>query len=460
MVAGTDIAGVDLSLAPGGGIAGLVTDSTGFPVGGATVSVFRSTGELSATSVTDALGQDPGVTVPAGSFRARAEPSATHGAEIFSELPLYERLLRRGYGRVNPGDGGNDDPQHQLHCGELRRADAITDILATGVDTRTYRQVLSVSGGTGPMAFRVIDGVLPLGMTLGAASGVIEGTPAVSGRYAFTVGAVDAPVARTSRAYTLDIQECAFTLSPASATVPAAGGTVTVTIVGTCGPQTVTATSFVTVQSNTAGQVVFTYRRTSTTRHEATISRSVAGCSPCGRPAWRSQPPFGVLDAPADGAQVSGSIALGGWALDDLEVEARPDLPRSGGRRAAVQIFIGTAVFVAGARPDVPEGVSDLSARTTAAGWGFLILTNMLPNQGNGTFRIYAYADDAEGARDARWAPRPSSSTTPPRRCRSGRSIRRGRARPCRERLSELGLGADAAAQDHPDRRLDDPGPC
>ena len=33
------------------------------------------------------------------------------------------------------------------------------------------------------------------------------------------------------------------------------------------------------------------------------------------------------------------------------------------------------------------------------AGWGFLILTNMLPNQGNGTFRIYAYADDAEGAR-------------------------------------------------------------
>jgi hypothetical protein len=31
------------------------------------------------------------------------------------------------------------------------------------------------------------------------------------------------------------------------------------------------------------------------------------------------------------------------------------------------------------------------------AGWGYLLLTNLLPNQGNGEFRIYAYADDTDG---------------------------------------------------------------
>ena len=90
---------------------------------------------------------------------------------------------------------------------------------------------------------------------------MIEGTPAVSGRYAFKVGALDAAGCGTLRAYTLDIQECAFTLSPASATVPVAGGMVTITIGDTCGPQTVTATSFVTVQSNTAGQVYSQFLR-------------------------------------------------------------------------------------------------------------------------------------------------------------------------------------------------------
>ena len=268
-VAGTDVAGIDFSLAPGGGIAGLVTDSTGFAVGGATVSVFRSTGELSATGVTDALGQYR-VTVPAGSFRARTEPSATHGAEVYAEQPCTSAACDIAAGTSIAVTAGTTTPNINFtvpSCGALTLSPTS---LATGVDTRTYRQVLSVSGGTGAMAFRVIDGVLPLGMTLGASSGVIEGTPAVSGRYAFKVGALDAAGCGTSRAYTLDIQECAFTLSPTSATVPVAGGTVTITIGDTCGPQTVTATSFVTVQSNTAGQVVSQSRRTRRLRREAT----------------------------------------------------------------------------------------------------------------------------------------------------------------------------------------------
>ncbi len=55
-----------------------------------------------------------------------------------------------------------------------------------------------------------------------------------------------------------------------------------------------------------------------------------------------------------------------------------------------MQIFIGTAVFVAGARPDVAKRAYPTYPFNDRAGWGFLILTNMLPNQGNGMFRIYA----------------------------------------------------------------------
>ena len=33
----------------------------------------------------------------------------------------------------------------------------------------------------------------------------------------------------------------------------------------------------------------------------------------------------------------------------------------------------------------------------TRAGWGFMVLTNMLPNQGNGTYRFTMRAQDREG---------------------------------------------------------------
>jgi hypothetical protein len=54
-------------------------------------------------------------------------------------------------------------------------------------------------------------------------------------------------------------------------------------------------------------------------------------------------------------------------------------------------------VQVDGARPDVDATYSQ--PFDYKAGWGYLLLTNMLPNQGNGTFTLFAYADDVEGHR-------------------------------------------------------------
>ena len=86
-----------------------------------------------------------------------------------------------------------------------------------------------------------------------------------------------------------------------------------------------------------------------------------------------------------DRAQVSGAVAIGGWALDDLEVArvliyreapfaggaCEPRLSLDGSVRAW-----GTARRSSSAYPTMP--------RNDRAGFGFMILTNMLPNQSNG----------------------------------------------------------------------------
>jgi hypothetical protein len=110
-----------------------------------------------------------------------------------------------------------------------------------------------------------------------------------------------------------------------------------------------------------------------------------------------SNVPTGAFDTPQDNATgVTGSIAVTGWALDDLGVEKveifRDPEPGEGTNL----VFIGRAVLVEGARPDVANQ-NPTTPRNTQAGWGYLMLTNFLPNLGNGTFRITAIVTDVEG---------------------------------------------------------------
>lgn len=107
--------------------------------------------------------------------------------------------------------------------------------------------------------------------------------------------------------------------------------------------------------------------------------------------------PFGIFDTPMDGTTgVTGSIAVTGWALDDIEVTRVRILRAPVTGEPAGLVFIGDAVLVDGARPDVQAAYPSMP-RNTRAGWGYLMLTNFLPSLGNGTFTLYAIADDAEG---------------------------------------------------------------
>jgi hypothetical protein len=108
--------------------------------------------------------------------------------------------------------------------------------------------------------------------------------------------------------------------------------------------------------------------------------------------------PFGSFDTPLDGTTgVTGSIAVTGWALDDVEVAGVRILRDPvAGEPAGSLVFIGNAMQVDGARPDV-QGMFPLLPRASRAGWGYLMLTNFLPSLGDGTFRLTAIADDVDG---------------------------------------------------------------
>jgi hypothetical protein len=85
-------------------------------------------------------------------------------------------------------------------------------------------------------------------------------------------------------------------------------------------------------------------------------------------------------------------VPFTGWALDDIGVGCVKIYRLEG----INLIYIGDAVFVEGARPDVELAYPGFPMNYRA-GWGYMMLTNFLPNSGNGTFTIAAIVTDLEG---------------------------------------------------------------
>lgn len=108
--------------------------------------------------------------------------------------------------------------------------------------------------------------------------------------------------------------------------------------------------------------------------------------------AYRDDWPFGTFSTPADGATVSSSVPVTGWVLDDVQV-SKVEIYRY---TASKDIYIGDAVFVEGARPDIEAAYPDYP-NNYKAGWGYMMLTHFLPNGGNGYFTIFALAVDSAG---------------------------------------------------------------
>jgi hypothetical protein len=113
--------------------------------------------------------------------------------------------------------------------------------------------------------------------------------------------------------------------------------------------------------------------------------------------------PFGSFDTPGNNTKASAAIAVTGWALDSVGI-TKVDIWREpvGSEPSGLQ-YIGDAVFVSGARPDVANSFPTYPS-TNNAGWGYLLLTNFLPNangargSGNGMYTLHALAHNRSGA--------------------------------------------------------------
>jgi len=109
-----------------------------------------------------------------------------------------------------------------------------------------------------------------------------------------------------------------------------------------------------------------------------------------------SASPFGAIDTPADGVTANNNIPITGWTLDDIEVTGvkiyRAPLDHEG----SGHIYLGDATLLDGARPNMELDYQGYPL-SYKAGWGYLLNTNSLPNQGNGTFTLIAKAEDKEG---------------------------------------------------------------
>ncbi len=202
----------------------------------------------------------------------------------------------------------------------------------------------------------------------------------------------------------VDLSLCTFSINPLSASPAGTGGRTSVAVTTQTGcawtaTPNVPWISNVTTSGVGSGSAFYTVAPNTGAARTGTVT--VAGQTltineAAGPP--DTTPPFGSFDTPGDNSNnVVGAVGVTGWALDNVgvtKVEVYRDAVTGEGKGNFGYVFIGTAVFVTGARPDV-QALYPTLPNANRAGWGYQLLTNLLPNSGNGTFKLHAFAFDA-----------------------------------------------------------------
>jgi len=121
-----------------------------------------------------------------------------------------------------------------------------TSSLPNGRIGYSYNQTLAATGGTAPYTWSVSAGALPAGLSLGASTGVINGTPTAASTGGFTVMITDsgAPAATGTRGLSITVP-AALSISTSSLPIapPGVGYSQTVVAVGGVGPYVFAITS-------------------------------------------------------------------------------------------------------------------------------------------------------------------------------------------------------------------------
>jgi uncharacterized delta-60 repeat protein len=315
--------------------------------------------------------------------------------------------------------------------------------LPAGATGYPYAASFTAPDAIGVVTFGV-TGTLPAGLTL-SSTGTLSGTPTQAGTFPLTVTATDLSsgcagwqvvtllISPTPPTMTLDKTSLRFAAVTTGAAFVSQTATQVVRLTqsgaGTVTWTAVPSQSWLQVSPASGSgsadisiSVVAVAGLPVGSPVAAAITLTVTGASNAPGPITvvldlllneRSVAPIGVVDTPLDQTTgVTGAIPFTGWALDDVEVtrvmvcraavtgEIAPVDPNCAG---AAQIFVGLAVFIDGARPDVAAFYPTYPLHTRG-GWGFMVLTNMLPDipmglpaGGNGTFQFSMYAQDRDG---------------------------------------------------------------
>ncbi len=298
-----------------------------------------------------------------------------------------------------------------------------TTKLATAIINTNYSQVLLTSGGTQPLTWALVSGTLPTSLTLNSSTGAISGLLTTAGSFPFSVRVTDSTGSFAIKAFSFQVFT-GYVLSVNRFIVhigatPDASAVTSPQIVAIhfepqgLLPWTVTTTDSNIVVSPTSGigdgvirisakgpgangQVVV---------HAPQAAPFLVGVNVSIVTSSDLTPPFGSFDTPIDKTTgIAGAIPVTGWALDSVEV-SKVDIWREPvmGESPGGLIYIGDAVFVSGARPDV-QGLYGNLPLSDRGGWGYSLLTNFLPNSsgagalGIGTYKLHAIAHNKTGS--------------------------------------------------------------
>jgi len=345
---------INFALSTGGTITGTVTNASSTPVSGANVFFYTSAGTLVGSSATNAQGLYTSPALSSASYFVQVDVPSSSGlvGQLYQNLPCPSGSCVITAGTLVTVTAPNARPNINF------------TLQPVGTSTLTAT----------PTALRAAAVKAPASTTLSSVTGAQTITVAFSG---------------VAGAWTASTTQTWLSISGGAGT---GAGIFTVSIVN---PSNV-------IGSNTSLSGTVTVTSTGATGSPLSIPVTLTVSAP-----GATAPPFGVIDTPLEGSTgLQGSFAVTGWALDDIAIdhvelwrdpiagETTPPFVGSGPGNG--KIFIARPTFISGSRPDV-QALYPGYPLADRAGWGYLLLSWGLWNQGNGTYKFYAFAFDVDG---------------------------------------------------------------
>jgi hypothetical protein len=455
VTSGATTSGINFTLTAAGSVSGIVVDAGALTTGLSSIGIqiYTAAGSFAKATTTNTVGGYTVGGLPAGTYYARTSsgPNQFYQDELYREMPCGSGCtVTAGTPITAPPLGMASGVDFTLSSGAGSISGTVTDAVTTAALAAVTVQIYTPDGVLVKTVNTNIAGAFGFGgLTPGtyfARTAVISGSVyddqvfdrkvcgATCTVTAGTAIVVAASATRSGVDFKLTVHVAPTMVLDRSALIFTAVNT-GAAFTAVTGPQTVrmtqTSTPVIswTAQSNVPWLVVSptsgagTATLTISTQFASGLSATQAGMitialTGAGNTVGpiavtlnsilptASAAPVGSFDTPADGATgLAGSVPVTGWTLDDVGV-SRVTICRSaiGGEtlgpdarcNSLPQQYIGDAIFIDGARPDV-AGSFPTAPINTRAGWGYLMLTNFLPHLGNGTFTFTAYSFDLDG---------------------------------------------------------------